>query len=97
MPTSPAAAQSLHPGSAGSAASAGGPTVRVIVQAAPGQLASAEAAVRALDGTVDQELGIINGFAATVHEGDIAGFSALPSVRNVSADGKATIQGSAYH
>ncbi len=50
----------------------GGPTVSVVVRTNPGAGREAEAAVAKLDGTVQQQLPIIGGFSATIHQADLA-------------------------
>ncbi len=63
----------------------------VIVRAQAGQLAAAEAAVRAGGGNVGRPLGIINGFAATVPGGSLPALRASQFIAEVSPDAALTM------
>jgi serine protease AprX len=66
----------------------------VIVQALPGALAEAERAVSAAGGKITRQLGVVNGFAATVPSG--AGLGASNGVLAVTPDRVLHLQGSTY-
>jgi serine protease AprX len=79
----PAIADSAEPGS-------GGPSQAVVVQAT--SEAAARAAVAAHHGTVTQSLWIVNGVAADVPEGELAGLETEPGITHVSADAPVHVQ-----
>jgi serine protease AprX len=63
-----------------------GPSVSVVVRAVPGSAAVAESLVRSLGGTVDRELRVIDGFAATVPAAGVAVVRKAPSVVSATTD-----------
>jgi len=71
-------------------ASDAAPHTAVIVQAT--SEAAAAAAVAAHNGTVTQDLWIVNGVAADVPAGEVAGVAAEPGVTHVSADAAVHVQ-----
>src|SRR6266446_6190699 len=84
-------AVSAGPAIAGPAeAGSGGPSRPVVVQAT--SEAAARAAVAAHHGTVTQDLWIINGVAADVPEGELAGLGAEPGIVHVSDDAAVHVQ-----
>ncbi|HVW34597.1 MAG TPA: S8 family peptidase [Acidimicrobiia bacterium] len=79
----------IAPAVAGPAPDAG-PETHVIVQGATGT--AAHAAVTAHHGTVDQDLWIVNGVAATVPAAEVAGLAAEPGILHVTEDAGVTVQ-----
>ncbi len=71
-------------------ASDAAPHTAVIVQAT--SEGAAAAAVAAHHGTVTQDLWIVNGVAADVPAGEVAGLAAEPGVTHVSADAAVHVQ-----
>jgi len=69
-------------------ARAGGAPESVIVRSAPGTTAAAERAVRDLGGTVGREIGIIDGFAATIPADGVATLQAQPEITEVTPNGR---------
>jgi serine protease AprX len=73
-----------------------GEATQVIVQATPGDLATAERAVRDGGGVVTRELTLINGFAATVPSGAADALAQQDGVLAVSPDQVLHVLGSTY-
>ena len=71
-------------------------TASVIVQAAKGMVAAAEAAVTAAHGTVVTGLPLVNGFEARVPATALPAIAAQPSVRSVSANRQASFEEFSY-
>ena len=69
-------------------ARAGGAPEPVIVRSTPGSTTAAEHAVRDLGGQVGREIGIINGFAATVPADGVATLRSLPGITEVTPNGR---------
>jgi serine protease AprX len=71
-------------------------TASVIVQAAKGMVAAAEAAVTAAQGTVVTGLPLVNGFEASVPAAALPAIAADASVRSVSANRQASFEEYSY-
>jgi serine protease AprX len=67
-----------------------------IVQALPGQLGVAMASVRDTGGAVLEQLGVINGFTASIADDRVSSVATQPGVRAVTPDAAVTLQGAAY-
>ena len=76
---------------AGIVGRATGDLVSVIVREQPGAGTAPEHAVEAMGGTVGRQIGIINGFVATVPSGGIARLQANRDVLTVSPNGRVTL------
>lgn len=70
---------------------AGDPMASVIVRESPGAGDAPEQAVTRLGGTVGRQLGIVNGFAATVPTASMASLRSAPGVVDVSANQRVTL------
>ena len=70
--------------------------LQVIVQATPGALAQAEHAVTSAGGTVTRQLGVVNGFSATIPSSAAGRVSGAPGVLAVTPDRVLHLQGSTY-
>ncbi|MFN2625606.1 MAG: S8 family serine peptidase [Mycobacteriales bacterium] len=73
-----------------------GSAQHVVVQAAPGQVADAAAAVRSAGGTVGVSLPIIDGFAATLPASAVGRLSNAASIRAVTANRQAHFSEMSY-
>ena len=70
--------------------------LRVIVQAEPGKLASAEAAVVAAGGSVGRELAIIDGFAAKLPATGLPRLANSPAIHAVTPNGTVTLAATSF-
>jgi serine protease AprX len=77
---------------ASATAVAPGPMVRVVVTGAPGAQPAVAAAVTALGGKVDAELGVVDGVSADVPASAVNALRQAPGVRSVSADARGRLQ-----
>ena len=87
-------AVSAQSATAGVASDADGP--QYIVQALPGQLASAMASITRLGGRIVGSLDAVNGFTARVAPGTAAAAIGAPGVLAVTPDAPISLQGAAY-
>jgi serine protease AprX len=72
-------------------------TVKVVVVRRPGTGDAAATALRRLGGTVTKDLGIVNGFAATIRADRIRSLAASRAVASISLDRKMTVQGTTFN
>src|SRR3954470_3250799 len=77
---------------ASATAVAPGPMVRVVVTGAPGAQPAVAAAVTALGGKVEAELGVVDGVSADVPASAVNALRQAPGVRSVSADIRGRLQ-----
>ncbi|HEV2890827.1 MAG TPA: S8 family serine peptidase [Frankiaceae bacterium] len=90
------AATPLAKGSTWAARPGTGTGQKVIVQARAGSEAAVAEAIRALGGSVDARLGLVNGFAARVPASAVASLRAHPGVRAVTENSAVTFASNVY-
>jgi serine protease AprX len=73
-----------------------GESSRYIVQAVPGALAAAKSAVERVGGHVVTQLGVIDGFAATVPDDRIGSVRTSAGVLSATSDAPVSLKGSTY-
>jgi serine protease AprX len=70
--------------------------MQVIVMARPGQMQAAERAALSLGGSIGTQLAPINGFVASLAEGDLSSLAANPTVGSVTPDATLHLLSSTY-